>query len=117
MNPQAKKAALVLRLALAFVFIYAAVRALYMPTAWIGFIPDWVDKLGFTRERFLFITSMFEITLGLLLISNFKTKLLAIISALFLLSITVFSGFGILDLTFRDVGLFLAAWALFYIAE
>ncbi len=107
---------LILRIALAFVFGYAAVRAFMNPTDWIGFVPHWVESFGLTRERALEASSLFEIALALGLLSNFKTKFLALLSTLMLAAITVFSGFGLLDVTFRDVGLVLAGLALFYIS-
>jgi uncharacterized membrane protein YphA (DoxX/SURF4 family) len=112
-DKQKDKAALMLRLALAFVFLYAAVRSFMNPQDWVGYIPDWVTNFGFTRERFLTANSLFEIIISLLLLTNFKTKWLALISAAFFAAITAFSGFGLLDVTFRDIGLMFAALALF----
>lgn len=112
-DKQKAKATLMLRAGLALVFFYAAIKSLYAPQDWVGFVPDWVAKFGFTRERFLFANSLLEIALGLLLLSDFKTKYLALISALMMLAITVFSGFALLDVTFRDIGLMFAALALF----
>jgi uncharacterized membrane protein YphA (DoxX/SURF4 family) len=114
-HEQVQRSSLLLRIALAFVFGYAAVRAFMNPNDWVGFVPNWVEHFGFARERALEAASLLEIGLALGLLSNFKTKFLALISFLMLAGITVFSGFGVLDITFRDVGLLLAALALFYL--
>lgn len=111
------KIQLILRLALAFSFGYAAVRAFLVPADWIGFVPYWVETFGFTRERFLVALSAFQIALALGLLTNFKSRWLGLISALMLFAIVAVSGPASFDLTFRDVGLGLAGLALFYTSE
>lgn len=111
------KIQLMLRLALAFSFGYAAVRAYLNPSDWIGYVPYWVESFGLTRERFLSAFGAFEIAMALVLLANFKSRWLGLVSAAMLFSIAIGAGPGALDSTFRDVGLGLAGLALFYTKE
>ncbi len=112
---QVAKTALFLRLALAFVFGYAAVRSYLHPNDWIGYVPEWVKNFGFTRSRILLANSIVELAVALALLADFLTRFVALISFFLLVAIVIVSGFGLLDVTFRDVGLALAALALFFL--
>ena len=107
------KAQLFLRLGLAFVFIYVAISAYLNPTNWIGFIPDFVI---ISKSSFLIIHSIFNLALGLWLLSNKKIFYASIVSAIALFSITIFN-LGAMDIVFRDIGLLLAAIALAYLSK
>ena len=63
-------ASLLLRISLAFSFIYAAISAFITPNNWIGFIPDFIPGNFITKAYLLTIFSACEILLGLWLISN-----------------------------------------------
>ena len=95
-----------LRLGLMVVFFYAGISSLLMPENWIGFLP------GFLRvSLMLTLFSIYELVLGLWLLSNKKTFYAALISALTMFSIVVFN-MTLLDLVFRDVAIFFMALAL-----
>jgi len=111
---QVQKTVLLLRISLAFVFIYAGIRSLINPTDWVGFVPDWVSNFGFTRENALFAHALLDIALGLLFLGNVKVKFFSLIAAILLFVIALAPGFGVLDITFRDIGLGIAALALFF---
>lgn len=100
-----------LNLGLAFTLLYAGIAALVNSNDWVGFVPRWVTAFGFSRELSLHIHSVVEISLGLWLLSNFKVKWAALITALDIAAILVVNGFGggILLITFRDVGLLFMA--------
>ncbi len=115
-NTNIKAANITLRLMLIFVFMYAAIGGFVNSTGWVGFVPTWVTKFGFSQVTFLHLTDLGQIAISLGLLFDFKTKWLAWLSGLFLLSIVVFSGVGFLDLTFRDIGLAAAALALGFIS-
>lgn len=101
-----KHVSLLLRLGLAFGFIYVGISSFLKPQAWIGFLP------GFLRsEGFLFVHAIFVILLGAWLIYGKKTFYSAIVSAVFLFLIVIFN-LGALDIIFRDVSILLAAIAL-----
>lgn len=100
---------LVLRLGLAFVLIYAGISIIRNPGDWIGFVPEWMEKIV-SRELFLTIHAYFEVMLGLAAIFNFWPRVLYLVTALDMLSILVF--YGIDAVSFRDVGLLALAFGL-----
>lgn len=110
-----KKVSLFLRLGIAFTFIYVGFAAFANPNAWIGFIPEFVDNI-IARSSFLKIHAVFDLLLGVWLLSNWKIFYASVVSALFLFGIVVFN-LGALDIIFRDIGLFFAAVALVYLSK
>ncbi len=103
------KAKFLLRLGLAFVFAYAGIAALMSPTSWVGYVPQWVS--GFVSpETFLLLHSIFELALAAAILFKIKPKIAYALAALDLLAILIFSGID--AVTFRDVGLFFLAFAL-----
>jgi len=99
-------ASLFLRIGLAFAFFYAAIASFIFPENWIGFFP------AFLRTSWILILfSVYEIILGLWLLSNKKTFYVSIISAVTLFFIVVFN-LTLFDLVFRDVSIFFMAVAL-----
>jgi len=103
-------ASLFLRIGLAFVFIYAAVSAFNDPQSWIGFVPSFIQNT-ITRGYFLFVHDVINFGLGLWLLSGKKQFWAAIISCLVLTGIIIANISSFL-ITFRDVGLLMAAIAL-----
>lgn len=108
-----RKAAILLRLGLASVFLYAAISGFLFPYNWVGYLPDFL-KIFASPFALLKLFSAGEIVLGFWLLSGWKAKWSAAVSCLLLLGIT-FSNIAVLDVTFRDVGLAFAAAALFLI--
>ncbi|OGE31085.1 hypothetical protein A2631_05425 [Candidatus Daviesbacteria bacterium RIFCSPHIGHO2_01_FULL_44_29] len=104
------KALLVLRLGLAFVFLYASISSFLFPENWIWFIPDWMQKI-IPAEPMLMAHASFELALGIWLISGKKLFYAALVAALDLLAIML-PNIGIFDTVFRDVGLLASAVAL-----
>ena len=101
---------LLLRIGLAFVFIYAAVMSFIHPLEWVGYLPSMISGEDL-RLTLLKAFSVGQIILALWLLSGFFTRFAAILTAVTLLGITV-ADFSIFAITFRDVGLFFAALAL-----
>ncbi len=110
MEPQ-KTASLILRLGIAFSFIYVAISAFLNPTNWIGFIPDFATLGLMSKETFLMTHVVIDLILGLWLIWGKKTFYASIISAIFIFGIIIFN-LGSLDILYRDITIFLAAVAL-----
>lgn len=110
-----KQAMLLLRIGLAFVFLYAALSSFLEPLNWVGYIPSWVR--GIVPEELLLTGfSVFEIVLALWLLSGKYTFVAALVSAGVLFGLTVVN-LAILDVVFRDVGLVFAALALALLAR
>lgn len=103
-NRFSKQGPLLLRVGLAFVFVFAGVAALSNPSNWIGYIPTWIQNtLPFPAEIFLKIHASADILIGVLLLFGVWIRWVALAGALFLLSIVIF--YGIDEVTFRDIGL------------
>ena len=95
-----------LRIGISFSFFYAAIASFITPTNWIGFLPNFLRS-----DMILTIFSIYEILVGLWLLSGWKVFYPAILSALSMLGIIIFN-FGALDIVFRDVAILFAAVAL-----
>lgn len=107
--------ALILSLGLAFVFLYAGVSSLMNPQLWISYLPQFMGNFIALDVAIKFI-AVYEIVLGLLLVSGKFRKIAATLSALTLAGIIV-SSLDQFVITFRDVGLLLMAVALFFMDE
>lgn len=107
---QRRTAEFLLRLGLAFVFLYAAFSAWVIPEAWIGFFPIWLRNV-LSPKLLLWGFSSFETLLALWLLSGFRIFYAALTAAAMLAGIVVFN-FGAMDIVFRDVGILFAALAL-----
>jgi uncharacterized membrane protein YphA (DoxX/SURF4 family) len=98
-----------IRLALAFSFVYAGIGSLQNPDNWIGFVPGFVGEI-ISVPLFLTIFSVVQIILGLWLLSG-KLKIISgLIAAAMLFGITLFN-FTSMDIVFRDISLGLVAIA------
>ena len=103
-------AALLLRIGLAFVFLYAGLGALMHPEEWIGFLPSMLTD-HITAGTLLKITASFELVLAAWLLSGYYVRYAAAAAALMLAGIIIGNPHALLT-TFRDVGLGFAALAL-----
>lgn len=105
----------ILQWGLAFVFFYAGVASLLNPTLWGGYLPPLLATAPFAR-LFLTIFAVYEIVLAIWLFAGRKLRWSAIIAAITFIAIII-SDFSIFRVTFRDVGLLMAALALFEFAR
>ena len=105
----------ILSLGLAFVFLYAGIASLVNPLLWVSYLPQFMGNF-IALDVALKVIAVYEIVLGLLLVSGKFRKLAAALSALTLAGIIV-SSLNQFVITFRDVGLLLMAVALFSMSE
>jgi len=108
-------AATILRWGLAFVFFYAAVQTLRDPQGWIGYLPQFIAA----SSRATLILACFAVYELLLAVWLFWGKKLVWSSlfALATLALIALVNIQVLDLVFRDIGLAMAALALFELAR
>ena len=99
-----------LRVGLAIAFIYAGIAAFLNPEAWIGFIPGFARSV-IPASILLHIHSVFNVLLGIWLISNKKIFYASILACLAMVAIIVFN-YSALDIVFRDIEILFAAIAL-----
>ncbi|PCI90295.1 hypothetical protein COB18_00890 [Candidatus Kaiserbacteria bacterium] len=102
----------ILRVGLAFTFVYPAVSAWFNSYAWIGYFPSFVlDIVGTYDIVFLHIFGITEIIIAIWLVFGKRIFWPALIAAGYLLAIILFN-LNQFDVTFRDVGLLAMAGAL-----
>jgi uncharacterized membrane protein YphA (DoxX/SURF4 family) len=109
-----KHARLALQVALAFVFWYAAYSSWTKPDEWTTYVPS-IMTGALSALTVLKLLAVYELVLGLWLLSGRYLKYAAILSALTLAGIVVLTPSQFLT-TFRDVGLALAALALAFLS-
>jgi uncharacterized membrane protein YphA (DoxX/SURF4 family) len=100
-----------LRVALAFSFLYPAYGFWARPGDWIGYVPAFVKNIGLPSETILLGFALFHITLALWILIGWRTTLAASVAAFFLASVVLFN-LNQLDILFRDIALALAALGL-----
>ena len=101
----------VLRLAIAFAFIYPAVSAYLDPFSWIGFFPPFMKNLVGSETLLLTLFGLSEIAIALWILTARRVFIPALIASVYLLAIVLFN-LASLDIVFRDVSILLAALAL-----
>ncbi len=110
-------AAIALRWGLAFVFFYAAVSALLDARNWVGYFPHFVISMfGAYQYVLISIFALFEVALAAWLFWGRNIRFAAGIAFLVLAGITM-ANYASMDIFFRDVGLALAALALYVLAR
>lgn len=109
MNSAYEKAILLLKLGVAFSFIYPAISGFINPEMWLGYVPAWIDTF-LPREIFLHIFSTFEIfvAFGVLFWNKAYPSIVAglILLTIVLLNISEFS------VVFRDIPIAIMAFAI-----
>jgi len=99
-----------LRSGIAIAFFYAALASFLDPLSWISFIPSWVRDIA-PAKMLLTIFSIFEIILGIWLLSGKKIYASSIIASITLFGIIILN-IANMDIVFRDVPILFASLAL-----
>ena len=102
---------MLLRVALAFVFLYASASSFIAPQDWVGYFPAFMRDI-IPASLLLIGFSAFELFLALWLLSGLYARYAALLAAAMLGGIVVVNP-TLLLITFRDIGLMVAALALF----
>ncbi len=100
----------ILRLGLAFVFIWFSFSQFSDPQKWISFLPDFVKALPVSAVAFVKMNALFELLAGILLAFGIWTRIAAALLALHLFGIAFTIGFNALGV--RDLGLAIATFSL-----
>jgi uncharacterized membrane protein YphA (DoxX/SURF4 family) len=102
--------ALLLRVGLAVIFMYAAISSFVNPQDWAGYLPSILtDRLE--PNVFLKGFSAYELALAVWLLSGVYVRYAALLCAATLAGI-IASNFSLFAITFRDIALVFAALAL-----
>ncbi len=110
-NPPVYLASLVMRVGLAFAFLYPAVRGLQDPSAWIGYIPPLVQDFVGDPSFFLFVFEIIEILLAVWILSGWKIRTSSTFATLILIAIVVGNATE-MDILFRDLAIAALGMAL-----
>jgi len=109
-----QRVALLLRIGLAVVFLYAAAGSLMHPEQWVGYLPSFLAEMH-NATSLLKAIAVSEILLALWLLSGKFTRYAGLLAAAMLAGIVV-SQPSALIITFRDIGLVFMALALAVVA-
>lgn len=107
--------ALLLRLGLAVILLYAAIGSFVNPREWIGYFPAFMTELV-DKNILLNIFSAYELALAAWLLSGVRVRSAALLTAATLAGI-VLANFDLFAITFRDIALIFAALALAALAK
>ena len=110
LNYRNKTISLILRLSLAFSFLYPAINGFFEPYNWTGYFPSFLQDIT-TDTTLLLLFALFEITIALWLISGWKLVYASTITTLTLLAIVTFN-FSEIDVLFRDIPIAMMGIAL-----
>lgn len=102
---------LLLRIALAFAFLYPAYGFWTAPSDWIGYIPSFARDIGLSQGILLMLIAGMHLVIALWLLSGWRIFIPSIVAAIFLGSVVYFN-WNQLDILFRDISLALVALAL-----
>lgn len=111
-----RTAQLILRVGLAFAFLYPPIAAYFDPYAWIGYFPDFLREAIGNDMLLLHSFGIVEVIVALWLLSGVRIFFPALLAALMLLGIIVFD-FSQMDVIFRDVSIMAMALALMWDAR
>src|SRR5581483_8336957 len=107
-----KIVAVLLRVGLALVFLYAAISSLRQPLEWAGFLPHFLTQ-SLSGTTLIRLFAVYELVLVAWLLSGKFTKYCALLCSATLLGIVVTNPSQLIT-TFRDVGLAFMSLALYF---
>jgi len=101
-----------LRVGVAFSFLYPAIDSFFHPNTWVGFFPSWfIAAVPFDMLTLSVLFSVLEIVIatGILIMPR---PIIPAISAILVLGVIIVFDWSALDIVFRDVSILLMALAL-----
>lgn len=102
---------LLLRIGVAFAFIYTAVAAYFNPLAWIGYFPVFLLDLFPNEILLLSLFGLSEIIIALWILSGKRIFIPSLLASLYLFLIVALN-WAVLDVIFRDIPILLMAITL-----
>ena len=97
----------ILRIGIAFVFLWFGANQIADTNSWIAYIPSWVTSLsGLSVQTIVYMNAAFEILFGTALLFGFYTRFVAFFLMLHMIDITFTVGFDSIGI--RDLGLSVA---------
>jgi hypothetical protein len=106
-----KAAQLIVRIGVAFAFLYPPVDALGSPDSWSGYFPPFLLNSGIDTLVLLHGFGVIEVIIALWILSGWRVYVPAVIAAVMLVSIVAFN-LSQFEILFRDLAIAAAALAL-----
>ncbi|OGY64395.1 MAG: hypothetical protein A3I89_00390 [Candidatus Harrisonbacteria bacterium RIFCSPLOWO2_02_FULL_41_11] len=101
----------ILRIGLGITFLWIGIMIFMEPEAWGGYLQPWAAKLlPIPVEQAMLGTAALDAIIGVLLLTNLWTWLVALAAVAHIITVLITS--GITDITVRDIGLLAGAIAL-----
>lgn len=99
---------LFLRLGLAIVFLWFGADKIVHPQYWLdAWVPSWLsnagNRFGISGIQLVYVNGVFEILVGLSLVSTVFIKFFSLLAIVFLIAIIMVNGFN--EVIVRDIGL------------
>jgi len=116
LTSSAGRSRLLLRVAIAFAFLYPPIAALSDPYSWIGYFPRFITSLPISSVLILHAFGLLEVVIAFWILSGRRIQVPCIAAAGLLLVIVAFN-FGDIGVLFRDIALAVAALALAFMPE
>lgn len=102
---------LLLRIAIAFAFLYVAYASWAHPSDWIGYIPAFVKDFGLPENVLMMSLLGVHVILALWILSGWRIFIPSFAAAIFLGGVVYFNS-NQLNVLFRDISLAIASLAL-----
>jgi uncharacterized membrane protein YphA (DoxX/SURF4 family) len=105
-------APVVLRIGIALLLLWFGLMNIFKPGMLVGYLPTWFESVSpLAPLTFMVINGVFETLLAVLLFIGYFTRIAAFLAALHILGIGISLGYS--DIAIRDIGLAIAAFAIF----
>lgn len=114
MNTQQEFGVTLLRVALAFVFLWFGFSQISDAAMWVSYVPNWATSI-MSAGSLVLLNGVFEIIAGTLLAFGIFPRYVALVLGLHLLIISLSLGFTAVGV--RDIGLACATLALFLLGN
>ena len=114
---------LLLKIGLAAVFLWFGLHKFIDPQYWVNaWVPHWLpailDVFGLTPQNFIYINGIFEVLVGVSLLTGVGVRVFALLASVFLLGVIFSFGFsGFNEIMVRDIGLLLAMLSVLFWPE
>ena len=102
---------LIVRLGVAFAFIYPPVSAWFTPLSWVGYLPEFVHVLSIDEFVLLHIIGFVEIIVGLWILTGRHIFVPSVAASIFLITLVLFN-INQLEVLFRDISILAMTLAL-----
>jgi len=101
-----------LRVGVAFSFIYPPISAFFNPYAWIGYFPSWLIQISpIDTLVLLHLFGLVEVSIGIWILFGKQIRIPSFVAVLFLFCIIIFN-LHQMDVLFRDIPILLMALCL-----